>query len=290
MPTSLQAAPEAGGLNFLIFGDWGRQGDRDQVEVAGQMAKAAQDIGAKFVISVGDNFYENGVTSVSDPHWRASYEDVYHQAPLQIPWHVILGNHDYHGNCEAQLAYHSTQARWNMPARYYPQSHVLDGGARADFFYIDTTPMVKSYHTNRHTRGQVATQDVTGQLDWLKAGLAASKAQWKMVIGHHPIYSGGLHGDTPELIETVLPLLRQHGVQAYFNGHDHDLQHLKAGGVNLFDTGAGSEFRPTKNTRHTQWAKACSGFTTVQLLSDQMNVRMIDNRGEMIYATTVPRS
>jgi len=290
LPASLQAAPEPGGLNFLIFGDWGRQGEQDQVEVAEQMAKAAQDIGAKFVISVGDNFYENGVASVSDPHWRASFEDVYHQAPLQVPWHAILGNHDYHGSCEAQIAYHDTNPRWNMPARYYLQSHTLDGGTTADFFYLDTTPLVKGYHTETEAQRQAGVQDVRRQLDWFKASLAASKAQWKIVIGHHPIYSGGLHGNMPELIKHVLPLLRKHGVQVYFNGHDHDLQHLTAGGINLFDTGAGSQFRPTRKTRHTKWAKACSGFTTVQLLSDQMNVRMIDNSGAAIYATTVPRS
>jgi acid phosphatase len=147
--------------------------------------------------------------------------------------------------------------------------------------------MVKSYHSNASTRREVATQDVPRQLAWLKAAVAASKARWKIVIGHHPIYSGGEHGDTPELIKNILPLLRRHGVQAYFNGHDHDLQHLKAGKVNLFDTGAGSQFRSTKQTRHTQWAKACSGFTTVNLQADRMNVRMIDNLGAVIYATTV---
>jgi tartrate-resistant acid phosphatase type 5 len=290
LPADLQAAPEPGGLNFLIFGDWGRQGERDQVEVAEQMAKAAQDIGAKFVISVGDNFYENGVASVTDPHWRASFEDVYHQTPLQIPWHVILGNHDYHGNCEAQIAYHATNPRWNMPARYYQQSHQLDGGATADFFYLDTTPMVKGHRTETEAQREAATQNVRRQLDWFASALAASKAQWKIVMGHHPIYSGGLHGDTPELIRDILPLLHDHGVQAYFNGHDHDLQHLRAGELNLFDSGAGSQFRPTEKTEHTQWAKACSGFTTVQLLNDRMNVRMMDNLGAMIYATTVPRS
>ena len=252
------------------------------------MAKAAQDTGAKFVISVGDNFYENGVASVSDSHWRVSFEDVYHQASLQIPWHVVLGNHDYHGNCDAQIAYHATHPRWNMPARYYVQSHPLEAGATADFFYLDTSPMVKSYATSKATRQQIATQDAPRQLEWFQGALAASKARWKIVIGHHPIYSGGLHGDTPELIESVLPLLHVHKVQAYFNGHDHDLQHLMAGDINLFDTGAGSEHRPTFKNKHTTWAKACSGFTTVSLRADKMDVCMIDNRGTVIYTTTVP--
>lgn len=287
LPDSLYASPAPDGLNFLIFGDWGRQGEQDQVDVAGQMAQAAKDVEAKFIISVGDNFYENGVASVRDSHWRASYEDVYHHRSLQVPWHAILGNHDYHGNCDAQIEYHSVDSRWNMPARYYLQTHRLDNGATADFFYLDTSPMIKSYHTKKATRKEVLGQDVTRQLEWFKASLEASKARWKIVIGHHPIYSGGEHGDTPELVESVLPLLHEHKVRAYFNGHDHDLQHLMADEVNLFDTGAGSQFRPTRKTKHTTWAKACSGFTTVNLRANEMNVRMIDGAGAVIYATTV---
>jgi acid phosphatase len=296
LPTSLfaESAPASlGGLNFIVFGDWGRQGELDQVEVAAQMAKAAQDIGAKFIVSVGDNFYENGVASTDDKHWRTSFEDVYHAAPLQIPWQVILGNHDYHGDCDAQLAYSKISPRWKMPARYYVQTQQIDATTTADFFYLDTTPMVRSYYKingKEKTRANVITQDVPKQLAWFKAALAASKAQWKIVIGHHPIYSGGEHGDTPELIENILPLLHEYKVQAYFNGHDHDLQHLMAGDVNLFDSGAGSQFRATAKTEHTKFAQACSGFTTVLLQSDKMNVRMIDNRGTLVYATTVLRA
>jgi tartrate-resistant acid phosphatase type 5 len=242
------------------------------------------------VISVGDNFYEDGVSSAHDKQWRTSFEKVYHARSLRVPWHVILGNHDYHGNCDAQLDYAKTSSRWKIPARYYLQTHAIAPDATADFFYLDTTPMVKEYYRNPKTRGHVATQDVPAQLAWFQAALAASKAQWKIVFGHHPIYSGGGHGDTPELIATILPLLHEHKIQAYFNGHDHDLQHLMAGDVNLFDTGAGSQFNPTTQTEHTKFAAASSGFTTVALQSDSMAVRMIDNKGKLLYATTVPRT
>ena len=110
-----------------------------------------------------------------------------------------------------------------------------------------------------------------------------------MVFAHHPIYSGGGHGDTPELIENILPLLQEHGVHAYFNGHDHDLQHLQAGDVNLFDSGAGSQHTPTVYTQHSKFARSCSGFTTVSLQADKMDVRMIDNLGATIYTTTIAR-
>ena len=152
--------------------------------------------------------------------------------------------------------------------------------------------MIKGYYKDgsEKTRAQVLTQDVPKQLAWFKAALAASAAQWKIVIGHHPIYSGGGHGDTPELIEKILPLLHEHKVQAYFNGHDHDLQHLVAGGLNLFDSGAGSQHTPTFYTQRSKFAKACSGFSAVSLQPDKMNVRMMDNHGDEVYAVSVART
>ena len=83
-PRNLFAADaQAGGLNFLLLGDWGRKGEKDQVEVARQMGLAAEETGAKFVISVGDNFYEHGVASVDDPQWQSSFEKVYTAPALQ---------------------------------------------------------------------------------------------------------------------------------------------------------------------------------------------------------------
>lgn len=297
LPGKLFAAGQkADALNFLVFGDWGRKGEKDQSDVAAQMAVTAKLVDAKFIISVGDNFYENGVSSVDDPQWQTSFEKVYHAPSLQVPWHVALGNHDYHGNCDAQIEYHTVSPRWNLPARYYVRSEKIDDATTADFFYLDTTPMIKSYYraTNPEpTRANVITQDVPKQLAWFKAALAASKAQWKIVIGHHPIYSGGGmfgHGDTPELIENILPLLQEYQVPVYFNGHDHNLQHLQAGAVNLFDSGAGSRVRPVSKTEYTKFADACSGFTAVALQPDRMDVRMIDDAGEVLYATSVPRN
>jgi len=230
------------------------------------------------------------VTSVDDPQWQTSFEKVYGAPSLQVPWQVILGNHDYHANCDAQIAYGKAHPRWQMPARYYTQSLKIDGVTMVDFFYLDTTPMIDEYYrVGQPPRAQVLTQDVPAQMAWFKAALAASTADWKIVVGHHPIYSGGEHGGTRELIKTVLPLLHEHKVQVYFNGHDHDLQHLKARSLNLFCSGAGSQFRATYANYHTKFAKACSGYTTVNLQPEQMIVKMIDSTGTLLYTTAIPR-
>ncbi len=293
LPVDLFArGAEADALNFLVLGDWGRQGELDQREVAAQMGIAAQNIGARFVISVGDNFYEDGVTSVNDDHWHRSFEDVYEDRSLQVPWNVILGNHDYHINPQAQLEYAKTSTRWKMPARYYMQSYKIDANTTADFFYLDTTPMIKVYYKDgfeKKIHENVMTQDVPKQLAWFKSALAASKAQWKVVFAHHPIYSGGEHGDQPELIESVLPLLQEHNVHAYFNGHDHDLQHLKAGEIDLFCTGAGSSVRPTREIEYTQFAESRSGFTAVSLGPEKMDVNLIDYQGKVLHSASVMR-
>jgi len=285
---------EPEGLNFLVFGDWGRRGELDQVEVARQMAKAAKIFHPKFVVSVGDNFYMNGVKTVNDSHWKESFEDVYADTALQVPWHCILGNHDYHmgGNCDAEIAYHKINSRWNMPARYYQQTHRLDARTTADFFYLDTTPMLDATRNDQRAVANAATQDAPKQLAWFKSALAASSAQWKIVFGHHPIYSArDGHDQTPDLVEKILPLLHEHKVQVYFNGHDHDLQHLMVGNLNLFDSGAGSQHRdkPLVYSPHSKFGKCCSGFTVISLKADKMDVRMIDNEGTQVYETTVAR-
>ncbi len=287
---SAEAEPApAEALKFLVFGDWGRRGETDQTEVAAQMAITAKAQPARFIISVGDNFYEDGVTDVKDPQWQTSFEKVYADPALQVPWHVILGNHDYRGNCDAQIAYSRTSPRWHLPARYYRQTHRLDATTTADFFYLDTTPMLAEYALEDQMQAEIKSQDVPRQIEWFKNALTTSTAQWKIVFGHHPIFSGGEHGDTPELIKNILPILMENHVPVYFNGHDHDLQHLVCNDLNLICTGAGSQVRSTEPTQYTQFAKADSGFTAIELTPARMLVRMIDHTGKVLYTTCIHR-
>ena len=58
--------PEQGDLRFLIFGDWGRDGQFRQTDVAAQMGLAAAARKCRLIISVGDNFYDKGVQTAAD--------------------------------------------------------------------------------------------------------------------------------------------------------------------------------------------------------------------------------
>ena len=45
---------------------------------------------------LGDNIYDSGVTSVTDPQWQTKFEIPY--MGVNLPFYVVLGNHDYGGN------------------------------------------------------------------------------------------------------------------------------------------------------------------------------------------------
>jgi acid phosphatase len=257
------------------------------------MEAAAVELGSRFVLSVGDNFYPDGVASVTDPHWKLSYEDIYAGPHLQTPWYVALGNHDYHDEPQAQLDYARTSPRWRMPARYYKVAGSSLGYPDLDMFCIDTTPMMAEFTERRvrHSGQSVDQQNTDRQLAWLDRELAASTAPWKLVFGHHTIRSGGSgHGDTPEMVEKVLPILQRHKVQAYVCGHDHDLQHIARDGLNYVLTGAGSEVRPVRAVAGTTFCAAVSGFTAFRLSRDALDIAFRDHTGATLHSTRILRT
>jgi tartrate-resistant acid phosphatase type 5 len=68
------------------------------------MGSVASQVGASFVLSTGDNVYENGVTSASDPLWAATFSDIYtHPSLADVPFYAVAGNHDWRGNVSAQV-------------------------------------------------------------------------------------------------------------------------------------------------------------------------------------------
>lgn len=294
--TALSGAVDAAAdpaVNILIVGDWGRNGTNHQREVAAQMGRTAASLGSRCVISVGDNFYEDGVQSASDPQWRTSFEEIYSAHSLQVPWYVALGNHDYRGVPQAQIEYARTSPRWRMPSRYYKVQGSEIGAPHLDLFVIDTSPLVHKYRDKVHSviAENVASQDVSAQLRWLDEQLGKSAAPWKLVIGHHTIHSGGSgHGDTPETQQLIEPLLRKHAVQAYVNGHDHDLQHLRLGGVDYVCCGAGSEVRPVQAIEGTLFCKERSGYAAMRSDPDTLTFEFRDFNGERLYRSAIPRS
>ena len=277
--------------SFLVVGDWGREGTSNQREVAVAMGGRAEETASRFIVTTGDNFYEDGVKSVDDPLWKSSYEDVYTASSLHKPWYGVLGNHDYRGMPQAQLDYAKQSDRWRMPARYYKVSGAVHGVPSVDLFMIDSSPLVVKYRESTGLiRENVLSQDTAAQLAWLDRELGRSRAAWKLVFTHHPSYSGGSsHGNTAEMIGQVDPILKRHGVQALIFGHDHDMQHIVRDGLHHIGTGCGSQIRPVKGVEGTRWCLSSSGFARFEVSQDMLDLEFRDLYGHQVYAAKIGR-
>jgi hypothetical protein len=252
-------------LRAVAFGDFG-DGSESQRLTADAVRKAHATERFDFGLSLGDNFYEEGSESPRDPRWKTQWEDFY--GALGIRFYAVLGNHDWKlpDSPAAEILY--TSPSWDMPAPYY--SFVA---GNTQFFAVDTNEV----------------SDL--QLDWLRRALEKSTSRWKVVYGHHPIYSAGQHGDTKRLVERLLPVLRDRA-DVYFCGHDHDMQHLKPdGGVHFFVAGAGGAHqRPIHPHPRTLFARTdVHGFAVIEVAGDRLTVRFIADDGSELYSYTIEK-
>lgn len=268
-------------MHFMALGDWGRNGEYDQAEVAKQMGLWGAAHPNDFVISAGDNFYPKGVVSETDPLWHYSFENIYTAHSLQCDWYPVLGNHDHLSDPDAQIRYSKISRRWNMPARYYSKEiNLKKGKGKVLFVMIDTDPMLfedkKEY--------------VAKQMTWLDDTLknASADVKWKVVVGHHPYYTVGprINNFDTLTVRKILPdVFEKHKVDVYLSGHDHSLQHLKpAGSTHQLISGAGSELTAvTPGVAYSKFEASQHGFMYFSVDDKRFNIKAIDQTGKVLY-------
>ncbi len=274
-------------LNFLFISDMGGKGGEIQTAVGKQMGIAAEKEHSKFVITGGDNYHGNGIDSADSPRWKTEFEDVYSATSLQIPWYPSLGNHDNRGYPDAEIQYSLKSKRWNFPARYYTHSYQLSDGTEILFVHLDTAPLIDSYRKKENSY-HFTNEDPQVQIRWLDSVLHYSHAKWKIVIGHHPVYSSApAHGDTKEMIEKVLPILSKEQVNIYFCGHDHTMQHLYHAPIDYFICGGGASHRDVEKRDDLKFGLGSAGFISCTVTSSIVTVTFISDEGEKLYSTEV---
>ncbi len=266
------------GQGYVYFAGMGDQGEGspEQRKVAELMNAKAQKDSLHFVLLLGDNFYSNGVAAVTDPQWRTKFEEIYHLPRLHVPFYAALGNHDHHkGRGHFQVEYMQHSKKWKMPSPYYAFTQKIDATHHIQFFALDTETISNSKN------GDAA------QLEWLERELKNSTATWKVVFGHHPIFSYGAHGNTPGMITHVQPLLEKYEVAAYVCGHDHDRQLIApVNGVYYIVSGTGAKSRSTMYGNHSIFAATNLGFAWFRVSAKEVHVQFIDGTGKIEYAHT----
>jgi tartrate-resistant acid phosphatase type 5 len=266
-------------VRVVAFGDFGN-GSSNQKRVARAMAEHDRTQPFDFGITLGDNFYRKGLSSPDHPRWRTDWEDLYEG--LAIRFYATFGNHDYKDlkSPGAEIERSRTSRSWCLPRPYYTFT-----AGPVQFFALDTVPV-----DQRSLDGKGPTR-ASEQRVWLERALASSRATWKVVYGHHPVYTNGEHGEDlgelPAVKGYLLPLIRNQA-DVYIAGHDHDLQALKPdGGVTFFISGGGGkERRPLRTSRCRAWAESTYGFAVLEATREEMTVRFFGADGRSLYETS----
>jgi 3',5'-cyclic AMP phosphodiesterase CpdA len=201
---------------FVIIGDPG-SGSKAQRQIAEQMAELFEHKPFASAFVLGDNVYENGEPELFKERLYEPYKKLFQRDVRFFP---VLGNHDVRkGFGEQQLNF------WGTP-NYY---NVKIGDV--EFFAMDTTVFLPGFDGCYKTNPGLAQKKAEIQYQWLDKVLSESTAKTKVVLGHYPLYSSGVHGTFEpyyfELQKKLEPLFVKHGVNLYLSGHEHHYERTK---------------------------------------------------------------
>ena len=173
-------------------------------EVVKTIAQAAWGQRPNFLLIPGDLVTTGTIKS----HWTDHFFPNMRPLIERVAFFPVLGNHE----CDAKFYYDYMSLP--KPEYYYEFTY-----GNSHFFVIDSNKNVLPG---------------SEQYRWLESALADSKATWKFVAFHHPVYSSdeddygnmwkgkSLHGDLR--VRALTSLFDKYGVDLVWNGHIHSYE------------------------------------------------------------------
>jgi hypothetical protein len=225
-----------------------------------------------------------------------------------IPWLPVLGNHDYkQGLATAEAQVVRTTAtdddEWQFPSKTWVRMIPVGLNSQLALVAIDTQEMFFSDYS--YTNAIFSDSDAKLAVARLEAELASAASipttTWIVVMGHFPILSRGEHGDNEVLSELLLPIFAKYGVDAYFAGHDHTMQHIEYEDMHFIINGNGAKRGTVVDDDQTAEPYLSSayvtrlrvvdpGFTAHSVNATKMTTSFIDAGGAVIhYFEQAPR-
>ena len=310
LPDTVAALPFAADtshLRVVVMGDQGT-GTDVQWKVAAAMQTVCARAGCDLGVALGDNFYPASPKEVTSPVFHDRFELPY--GPLKIPFLVVPGNHDESWlaggdgadsrGAEVEVAYGKLNPQWVMPARDYR----APVGQLVEFFAVDTSPLA-AYLPPRQADERAGGAWEVAQRQWLTGVLARSSARWKLVLGHHPLFSNSVHGDAGHYDGLGLSFQRGDGVRQLYDlacgqanvllsGHDHALEVFSPQPEcpdtwTLVSGAAGNPSSPGGGTRPAAFeAYRQPGFMVLDLTPEALTVQVyvLDEAGAATLAHT----
>ncbi|HEY3405539.1 MAG TPA: metallophosphoesterase [Ohtaekwangia sp.] len=224
---------------FAVLGDFGA-GTTQQGYIAHQLFLQKP----QFVLSTGDNVYQDGLASEYRknlfPFYNADKNDPTKGAMLMntIPFYMVLGNHDVRSdNLDKYpdgLAYfYYNDLPLNAPLSAFA-CKVSGSTERVKAFKKNTKPRFPRISNFSFDYGNIHficldANDYVNPLepmmvDWIKRDIKASKAQWKIVTFHQPGFNSSASHYDAQIQRLLSPLFESLEVDLVLTGHVHNYQ------------------------------------------------------------------
>jgi tartrate-resistant acid phosphatase type 5 len=307
-----------------------------QVPVSAAMKSYCAQHGCDFATMLGDNIYPDG--AMADAGDAKRFRDLFTtpygslvEGRPDFRIYGVLGNHDWHTSRDgamAQVRFLETTPPFFMNGLFY---RVVPAAAHGEveIFALDTQVLLAGTTVHEAILAEDASEAETAELEhlepwaapqsdaerekvrWLETSLASSKARWKIVIGHHPLWStaGSKFQQAKSLRRLILPALCRYA-DLYLAGHEHTLEvhtdncseALPGSDVMPLPhvvSGSASKMRPTNSAfirqqqkahpeLHTLFARGLTwGFAHLTFEGDRVTVRMIETPRDRSGTTQV---
>ncbi len=190
----------AGRYQLLYMGD-----PQCGFEAWGKLLKAAHrrfpEAGA---LLIAGDLVDRGNERTNWDHFFLRAAGVFDTLPLM----PCVGNHEY-----LDTGPRLYRATFDLPANGPPG---IDPGLVYGFTYADTFIAVLD-----STLAVTDPARADLQADWLDAELSRTRATWRLVMFHHPVYASHPSRESPAWRDRLVPILDKHHVELVIQGHDH---------------------------------------------------------------------
>jgi hypothetical protein len=199
-PTPAPASARGGRYQLLFMGD-----PQCGLEAWGTLLKAAHrrfpEAGA---LLIAGDLVDRGNERTNWDHFFLRASGVLETLPLM----PCAGNHEY-----LDMGPRLYRATFDLPANGPPG---IDPGLVYSFTYADTFIAVLD-----STLAVTDPARADLQAEWLDAELSRTRATWRLVMFHHPVYASHPSRESPAWRDRLVPVLDKHRVELVIQGHDH---------------------------------------------------------------------
>lgn len=259
-------------VSFVVMGDC-CTGTKEQALIANRIYELQPDFG----MIIGDVVYQKGLMQEYlqnfFPYYQTTEPNPEKGAPLlgTIPFYNVIGNHDVlsddldkYPDGLAYFYYHDLPM--NAPTAQY---HIEAKGSKGVVkqFASDNKPRYPNMANYSFENGNVQvivldSNPYSAPLDgvllpWVVQELTNSKATWKIMAFHHPVFNSSEAHYDDQIMRLLVPALEKYGVDMVINGHVHNYQRS----VPL-------KFDPERNADGTQYVVSPKGEVNGKFILD----------------------